>query len=102
MGICEVKFGIVFRKDGLNEVGVREGLDKLGGKVFDTDEGIIVNDDTGAEESVKILYVDASLASFMRIKMEMNLLEDRQTKHIYWPMSSYEEKLKAMEMEGAI
>ena len=96
----KIRFAIIFQEDGLDLEGMKTELSDCG-KVTDVQDDEIINDD-GSKTPVKIVYMDSDLAGYMKVKIRYNCVENPMQKYVLWPMENYFEKMKAMEMFGAV
>ena len=76
-----VRFGIIFKVDGLDLEGVKEDLSK---DVTVTE----VLDDTLVEdnEPVKVILCDGEFAKYLAVKLRYNCWNDPHQHYLLWPM----------------
>lgn len=89
MGILDVRFVIVFKKDGLQLDEVHKDLNNYGTIIN------VLEDTLEDGEEIILIFMDASFGKYQRIKLDYNCLEDN---YVLWPMKDYYEKRKAMSM----
>ena len=78
----EIGYVIVFRNEGLNLKGVVEDLKELGCTIT----GISEDYCTIGGEPCTSVFLMSDIGVFIKVKLEYNLLEDKEHKYHYWPM----------------
>lgn len=85
-GIC---FAIVFRKEGLDEAGMRTYLQNHGIEVTEIMDDEIINFETKEKEdevSIFICKKDRALFVPFDVQRELNLMPDPNQKYVYYPI----------------
>ena len=86
----DIRYAVVFKKDGLDDEGTRKLLSKYG-TIFD-----VLDETLEDEMPIKLYFIDGTLRDFTKIKLDLNCVSAEDNLYLLIPMLNLEEKLKVL------
>ena len=94
----EVRFAVVFQKDGLDLEAVLEDL-KTYGEVTGTQDDELIADD-GERTPVMLVFLTASFGKFNLFKLKYNCVSAEDSQYVLFPMESIDAKREVMALRA--